>query len=165
MLAPLYDDGGEAHVVLTRRAWHLRAHRGEVSFPGGGRHDGEDLRITALREAEEEIALAPSLVEIVGELDHLSTISSRSYIVPFVGVLRERPEVRPDPREVDAVLHVPLSELLDPAWFREERWGIGPLDRPVYFFELVGDTVWGATGAMLVDLLSRLTGVDAEPGL
>ena len=62
VLAPLYEVDGEAHVVLTRRAQHLRTHRGEVSFPGGGEEPGESLWQTALREAEEEVALDPASV-------------------------------------------------------------------------------------------------------
>ncbi|MSZ90040.1 MAG: NUDIX domain-containing protein, partial [Actinobacteria bacterium] len=67
---------GEAHIVLTRRAQHMRSHRGEVSFPGGGQDPGEDLWSTALREAREEIALDSSLVTRIGELDHLRTMTS-----------------------------------------------------------------------------------------
>ncbi len=159
VMAALYDHDGEAWVVLTRRSESLRAHRGEVSFPGGGQDPIDaDLVATALREAEEEIGLDPVGVEVIGELDHLSTITSRSYIVPYVGVLCGRPELRPNPAEVDAVLHVRLSELLLPEVFREERWRIGPAVRPIVFFELVGDTVWGATAAMLRQLLGLVTG-------
>lgn len=158
VLAPLYDDGGEVHVVLTRRAQHLRSHRGEVSFPGGGQDPGEDLWRTALREAREEVALDPTTVTRLGELDHLRTVTSTSYIVPFVGELPGRPELVPAPAEVELVLHVPLSELLAEGVFREERWGVPPMDRPIYFFEIVGDTIWGATAAMLRNLLALVTG-------
>lgn len=165
VLAPLYEDGGEVHVVLTRRAQHLRSHRGEVSFPGGGRDaSDDDLRATALREAQEETGLEPSSVEIVGELDHLTTITSRSFIVPYVGVLPGRPNLEPNPREVERILHVPLRELLDPEVFRQERWGLPRLDYPIHFFELVGDTIWGATAAMLVNLLSIVTGTGGREG-
>lgn len=158
VLAPLYEHEGETWVVLTRRSSALRVHSGEVSFPGGGQELGEDLRDTARREACEEIGLDPASVELIGELDHLSTITSNSFIVPYVGALPGRPELSPSPAEVDAVLHVPLSELLDPAHWREERWDIFGVDRPIWFFELVGDTVWGATAAMLRQLLGFATG-------
>ena len=158
MLAALYDDGGEAHVVLTRRAQHLRSHRGEVSFPGGGQEPGEDLWATALREAQEEVGLRPETVTRVGELDHLRTITSRSFIVPYVAVLPGRPELTAAPGEVELVLHVALSELMADGVFREERWGVPPQDRPIVFFEVVGDTIWGATGAMLRNLLALVTG-------
>ncbi len=162
VLAPLYEDGDGVHVILTRRAWHLRSHTGEVSFPGGGQEDHDpDLRATALRETHEEIGLDPAAVEIVGELDHLATVTSRSFIVPYVGLLEGRPDVEPDPNEVDAVLHVPITELLLPEVYREERWGFRGIDRPIWFFELVGDTVWGATAAMLRDLLVKILPPDA----
>jgi 8-oxo-dGTP pyrophosphatase MutT (NUDIX family) len=161
VLAPLFDEAGEAHVVLTRRAQHLRSHRGEVSFPGGGEEpDDVDLRATALREASEETGLDPASVEVIGELDHLQTITSRSFIVPFVGALPGRPALQPNPHEVERILFVPLSELLDDGVFREERWGLAPMDRPIWFFEIEGDTVWGATAAMLRNLLVIVTGVD-----
>ena len=158
VLAAIYDDGGESTIVLTRRSAALRLHSGEVSFPGGGQDDGEDLWDTALREACEEVGLDRSLVEFIGELDHLSTITSNSFIVPFVAVLSEPPELHPSPAEVDAVLRVPLRELLDAATFREERWNVFGTDRPMFFFDLVGDTVWGATAAMLRQLLGFATG-------
>jgi 8-oxo-dGTP pyrophosphatase MutT (NUDIX family) len=159
VLAPLYDEGGQAVVVLTRRTWGMRTHQGEVSFPGGRVEPGESAVDGALREAKEEIDLDPSTVEIIGELDHLATVSSWSFIVPYVGVLPGRPETHPNPDEVEAVLHVPLAELLDPLNFREEVWTFpGGDSRPIYFFELVGDTVWGATANLLRQLLGAVTG-------
>lgn len=165
VLAPLYEHAGDVHVVLTRRAWHMRSHTGEVSFPGGRQEPGEALWETALREAQEEIDLDPSSVERIGELDHLATMTSRAAIVPFVGVLPGRPRLRPNPDEVDAILHVPLAELLHPDTYRQERWGGFGTDRPIHFFEIVGDTIWGATGSMLVDLLNRITAVQAAEQL
>jgi 8-oxo-dGTP pyrophosphatase MutT (NUDIX family) len=159
VLAPLYDDGGDAVVVLTRRTWGLRTHQGEVSFPGGRVEPGESPADGALREAKEEIDLDPSQVELVGELDHLTTITGRSYVVPYVGALPGRPDCQPNPTEVAAVLHVPLHELADPAIYREEIWTFpGGMDRSIYFFELEGDTVWGMTAAMLRQLLGIVTG-------
>ena len=160
VLVPLYpgDDGG-LHLLLTRRAWHLRSHTGEVSFPGGRAEPADDsLWETALRETWEETAMDTGEIELVGELDHLSTVTSRSFIVPFVGLLPDRPDAEPNPDEVDEILHVPVAELLDPAIYRQERWGVPGVDRPIHFFELVGDTIWGATASMLVDLLTRITG-------
>jgi len=165
VLAALYPHDGEPWIILTRRSSALRVHSGEVSFPGGGQEPGEDLRDTARREAFEEVALDPADVRIIGELDHLSTITSNSFIVPYVAVLPGRPELTASPDEVDAVLHVRLSELLDPAIFREERWRLFGAQRPMWFYELVGDTVWGATAAMLRQLLGFATGTVARGDL
>lgn len=159
VLAPLYEQDGQVMVILTRRTWALRTHQGEMSFPGGRIEPGEKPLDGALREAQEEIDLDPSTVEVVGELDHLSTVSSMSFIVPFVGLLPGRPDITPNPDEVDAVVHVSLAELADPAYFREEQWVFpGDVRRSIYFFELVGDTVWGMTAALLRQLVGMVTG-------
>jgi 8-oxo-dGTP pyrophosphatase MutT (NUDIX family) len=145
--------------VLTRRSAKLRSHRGEVSFPGGRQDPGETLRATALREAHEEIALDPTQVSIIGKLAHLHTVTSRALIHPYVGVIPAGLEFVPNPDEVERVFSVSLSELIHPEVFREELWPSpdGRTQRPIWFFELEGDTVWGATAAMLRDLLIEAT--------
>jgi 8-oxo-dGTP pyrophosphatase MutT (NUDIX family) len=162
VLVPLYEHDGDVHVVMTRRSPHLRKHRWEVSFPGGRRDDDDPtLWHTALREAYEEIGLETALPRLIGELDRFVTVSSVSLVTPLVAVLPGRPDgLVPSPDEVEAILHVPLSELLLDEVFREEMWPIGELYRPITFFELEGDTVWGATAAMLRQLLAVATGTD-----
>lgn len=162
VLIPLYPEQGEMHVILTRRAHTLRTHAGEVSFPGGRAEPGEDPFTTAAREAHEEIGLLPKLVEPLGELDHLTTVTQRNYIVPVLGLLDERPQQRINPAEVDKVIHVSLTELMQPEVYREERWVVGSSSWPMFFFELDGDTVWGATAALLRQLLALLT--HSDPG-
>jgi 8-oxo-dGTP pyrophosphatase MutT (NUDIX family) len=169
VLAPLYDRDGEAWVVLTRRAQAMRSHQGEVSFPGGRRDGDEPLVATALREAEEEIRLDPATVEVVGELDHLTTAISSVAIAPFVGALPGMPtDLWPADAEVERILHVPVSELLADGVFHEEVWDFGGTSRPMWFFDLEGDTVWGATAALLRQLLGRVLGLGpdswARPG-
>ena len=154
VLIALVDTEAGAEVLLTRRSMLLRHHKGEISFPGGRLDPGETPLDTALRESHEEVGLDPSLPSIVGELGHLNTIVSTSYIVPIVSVLPERPVLAPLTGEVDRVLWTPLSELTRPGTYRVERWGSPPLDRPLHFFELDDETVWGATAHMLVDLLT-----------
>jgi mutator protein MutT len=159
VLVALYSGARGAEVVLTRRAATLAHHRGEISFPGGGIDPGETPAQAALREAHEEVALDPSLVTLVGELDHIATLVSRNEIVPVVGTLTGRPELFPAAAEVDRILTVPLAELFSDGVYREERWGHSPLDRPIHFFELEDETVWGATGRILVQLLTIAAGV------
>ena len=156
VLVPVFEEGDEAHVILTKRPETLPSHQGEIAFPGGKALEGEALRDAALREAHEEIGLEPSHVEIVAELDGLATVASRFSIAPFVGVLDGRPELRPDPAEVDTVLDVPISELLADGVFREERWDLWEPDRSVYFFDLPDETVWGATARILTAFLTDL---------
>ncbi len=153
VLVALHDGRLGAEVILTRRSWALRNHRGEISFPGGRLDPGETPETGALREAHEEVRLDPELVELIGRLPSLSTVVSRSHIVPVVGRLEARPRLEPAADEVERILHVPLAELAQPGVFREERWGTAPLERAVYFFELEDETIWGATARILVDLL------------
>lgn len=146
-------------MILTRRSWNLRAHRGEVSFPGGRSEPYDaDLVATALRETHEEVGIEPHAVEVIAQLAPLSTVSSRSFIAPYVGVLEGRPELRPDPREVEEIRAVTLAELLSDGVYHQELWRREGREVPLHFFELPGDTVWGATATMLHQLLSLVTG-------
>jgi 8-oxo-dGTP pyrophosphatase MutT (NUDIX family) len=154
------DDGAE--LLFTRRPMHMRNHRGEISFPGGRMDAGESPANTALREAWEEVALDPQLVTVHGELDHISTLVSQSYIVPVVATVAQRPVLRPHVAEVDRILWVSLADLIRPGTFFEEVWGTPPLDRQIYFFELDDETVWGATARMVHQLLRLAHEVD-EP--
>ena len=88
------------------------------------------------------------------------TVGSRSLIHPFVAALPGPPELVPNPAEVEAVLYVPLAELLLDEVYREEEWTRFDVPWTIPFFELVGDTVWGATAAMLRQLLALSLGVD-----
>jgi peroxisomal coenzyme A diphosphatase NUDT7 len=157
VLVPLFEADDEAHVILTKRPDTMPTHQGEVSFPGGGLRAGVDAsrKDAALREAEEEIGLPPAAVEVVAELDTLATVGSRFTITPFVGIVDPLPRLVPHPGEVVKILEVPLSELLEDDAFHEEYWG-SP-DRAISFFELPGETVWGATARVLVAFLAHLT--------
>lgn len=147
------EDGPE--VLLTRRSWEMRSHRGEISFPGGRIDPGETPTEAALREAHEEVGLEPHGVEVRGELTHLNTVASRSYIVPKVATVPRRLELTGRTMEVERVLWVPLAELTRPDTYHSERWPLGPTDHVLHFFQLDDETIWGATARMLVDLLDR----------
>ena len=155
VLIPMFEEDGEARVVLTRRASHLRTHRHEVSFPGGRIEADETPVAAALREAGEEIGLDPGPVEILGQLRPLATISSSSSITPFVAVLPSRQQLHPNPDEVERVFDVSIAELLADEVFSSELWSRdgGITFFPVYFFDLPEDIVWGATARILHELL------------
>jgi 8-oxo-dGTP pyrophosphatase MutT (NUDIX family) len=170
VLIPIFEDAGAARVILTRRPDTMPSHQGEIAFPGGTVQPGvdRDARAAALREAEEEIGLAPATVEIVAELDTIGTIASLFVIAPFVGLLAGPPALRPDPREVDRVFDVSLAELLAEETYREEHWPL-PGDDPrqlaelsVAFFELEGETIWGATARILRSFLAQLLDVEGD---
>jgi 8-oxo-dGTP pyrophosphatase MutT (NUDIX family) len=157
VLCALFDDEGEAHVILTRRSSNLRLHTGEVSFPGGRLDHGETAVDAALREAHEEVGIDPATIEILGSLTPLVTVTGRALISPFVGALPAPPLLLPNPAEVERAFEVSLAELVSEGVYREELWNIpGEDGRSISFFELWGDTVWGATAWMLRDLLETV---------
>ena len=162
VLAALFEEDGEARLVLTRRSSDLRTHQGQVSFPGGRLEDGEDGVAAALREACEEVDLDPAQVTTVGWLHPVLTVVSDSFILPVVATVQGRPQLLPNPGEVERIFDVSLEELADPAIFREEFWRIpgrvirGSDDNsfPMWIFEVSGELIWGATARMLYELLS-----------
>jgi len=161
VLVPLFEAGGETRVVLTRRPDTMPSHRGDVAFPGGKVHPEADptLRDAALREAEEEVGLRRADVEVVAELETISTVTSRFLVAPFVGVLAAPPQLRPDPREVERAFDVALSELMAEGVHRVEHWGTGVLTRDVHIFELEDETVWGLTARILAGFLTLITSI------
>jgi 8-oxo-dGTP pyrophosphatase MutT (NUDIX family) len=158
VLVPLYLEAGELVAVFTERRSDLRRHAGEISFPGG-RQDSpdEDLRETALREAEEEIGLPRDAVELVGALPPTGTFVTSYRIHPFVGVLEPGQAWTPQPDEVAAVLELSLPALL--RGFESKRLvrkGV-PIKTPTYTVD--GHLVWGATARIVEALLGRLSPV------
>jgi 8-oxo-dGTP pyrophosphatase MutT (NUDIX family) len=168
VLVALFEEAGETHVILTRRSFSLREHRGEIALPGG-RSDGDETPIeTALRETREEVGIEESAVRVVGWLSPIVTLALGSAIWPVIGFLNERPIMQTDPAEVDRAFTVPLTELLADGSFLEERWR---RERPrpgadadgyfpIYFFRVPGDLIWGATARVVTELLCLVTGVD-----
>jgi 8-oxo-dGTP pyrophosphatase MutT (NUDIX family) len=141
----------------------LRRHAGEISFPGGRQDDDEsDLRLTALREAEEEIGLPPDAVELIGALQPTPTIATNYAVYPFVGLIEPGHAWKPSASEVAAILELSLDDLrAGSARQRMLRRGI-PFRTDVY---VVGeDLIWGATARMLTDLLERLDASASAPG-
>ena len=164
VLVALVDGPEGAEVLLTRRSQTLTSHRGEISFPGGRVDPGETFEAAALREAHEEVALDPAVAQVRGRLDPISTMVSRSYIVPVVATLERRPSLHPAVGEVDRIMWVPLAELTRSDTFREEVWQVDGDPRPIFFFELDDETIWGATARVLHQLLRVALGVDGpEP--
>ncbi len=143
-------------VILTQRPTTMRKHAGQVAFPGGRVDDDDDSVIAAaLREAEEEIALHPDMVTIIGVTDLYRTITGYE-ISPIIGVIPPDLAFLPNADEVEAVFEVPLSFLLDPTNHktREIDWQGEP--RSYYEMHWEDRRIWGATAAMIVNLSRRL---------
>jgi 8-oxo-dGTP pyrophosphatase MutT (NUDIX family) len=155
VLVPLYLDGDELVTVFTERRADMRRHPGEISFPGGRQDEPhEDLRITALREAEEEIGLSRDQVELVGALPPTGTFVTGYKIHPFVGVLDPGCAFTAQESEVAAILELPLAALVE--GFESKRLvrkGL-PIKTPTYTVD--SHLVWGATARILENLLERL---------
>jgi 8-oxo-dGTP pyrophosphatase MutT (NUDIX family) len=154
VLIPVYAGTNGLVTVFTERRADLRRHAGEVSFPGGRRDPGEELRETALREAEEEIALKPELVTIVGALPPTPTFVTNYSVYPFVGLIEPGGTFEANPAEVAAVVELGLADLV--AGFERKRLirrGV-PIKTATYTVQ--GHFIWGATARILEGLLERL---------
>lgn len=154
VLVALYEDHrGDVRIVLTKRPDDMRTHPGDVVFPGGSAEDGEDPLQTAMREAWEEVHLPPeSVSEVFGALTPVTTRWRDRLIVPVV-VRIERPDrLVPDPMEVDVIIEPTLDELME-----EERWSTSDFHgHTLWFFEFEEGTLWGATAAMVRELIDVL---------
>ena len=153
VLVPLYPD---LRAVFTERRADLRRHAGEISFPGGRQDDpDEDLRETALREAQEEIGLDPADVELVGALPPVGTFVTGYRIFPFVGRIQAQHVWTPQESEVARVLEFSLTDLVrGHEMKRLVRKGV-PIKTPTYTVD--GHLVWGATARIVHSLLERLS--------
>lgn len=156
VLVAVVDRGGDDHLLFTERAAHLPTHAGEMSFPGGGREDGDaDLTATALREAHEEVGVRRDEVTVLARLDDVP--GPYGHVVrPIVARVPDR-EYVPTSAEVERVVVLPVASLTDPAnYSREERSHPDRGTATLPFFRVDGVVVWGLTGFVLQELL-RLT--------
>jgi 8-oxo-dGTP pyrophosphatase MutT (NUDIX family) len=163
VLVPIVAHPDGLTVLFTQRTAHLKAHSGQVSFPGGRAEPGDATReLTALRESQEEIGLRPERVEILARLPDYITRTGYQ-VTPIVGLLTPPLELVPDPREVQEVFEVPLAFLLDSRNHRRQTRELN--GRTVGFYEMQFEEriIWGATAGMLINLYRQLGG-DAPPG-
>jgi 8-oxo-dGTP pyrophosphatase MutT (NUDIX family) len=149
-------DRPQPTIILTERPGTMRQHAGQIAFPGGRIDPADDGPVAAaLREAEEEIGLPPSCVEIIGIADPYRTITGFE-VLPVIGVIPPDLPLRPHPGEVAAIFEAPLLHLLEPAHQRVRTAQWRGRERSYYEIDYDGCRIWGATAAMIVNLSRRL---------
>ena len=152
VLIPLFpDQENRLHVILTLRTRSIR-HAGQISFPGGRREGNEELTETALRETEEEIGIPKRKVQIARSITPLYLHRTDNQITPFVGFLKHRPEMTPNPNEVEEAFSAPLDQFIGHSSFVKEKWDLSEATFDVPYWNIHEVPLWGATAMMLNEL-------------
>jgi 8-oxo-dGTP pyrophosphatase MutT (NUDIX family) len=155
VLIPIIDYGNKLHVLFTQRALHLRHHPGQISFPGGRIESGESSCTAALREAHEEIGLAPDAVELLGRLPPQST-STGFTIVPWVGLLPPQRSWLLQADEVAGIFEVPLTHFLQQENRHQFSLPLRGKVQQLHAMPYQDKFIWGATAAILHRLCLQL---------
>ncbi len=153
VLILFYRTDEYVRIPMILRHSYGGVHSGQVSLPGG-RVEPEDENIiaTALRETEEEIGVPRNEIEVLGQLTELFIPVSNYLVFPMVGVTDINPDFVPEPREVDQILHPPLTDLMDDQKEKSTMIQVRDIRINAPYFDLEGQTVWGATAMMLSEL-------------
>lgn len=150
VLVPLIQRPEGLSVLLTQRASHLKHHAGQVSFPGGRMEDhDDDVRVAALRETQEEVGIEPHLIEVIGYLRSMPTITGFA-VTPVVGLVSGAAELVVDRTEVEYAFEVPLAHLMDKANDRVADREYEGKTFSLVEFHYEGERIWGATAYMLL---------------
>lgn len=164
VLLPLFERGGEPYVLFTKRPATLRAHAGQISFPGGSSDPEDPTPLhTALRETQEEVGIPIDEVRVLGALDDCPTVTGYR-IHPFVGVVPGHGGYTPSEVEIEEILEVPLAFLLDPKNRRVELWPWRGEQHEVHFYDWGRHVIWGATGRIVADFVERIANLPSLPG-
>jgi 8-oxo-dGTP pyrophosphatase MutT (NUDIX family) len=156
VLAPVIKRGNDLTLLFTVRADTLRSHKGQISFPGGRRDEGDvSFAATAQREAQEEIGLPPEHVEVLGYLDDYPTMT-RYLVTPVVGLVEHEPVITPAEAEVAAVFEAPVEVVLDPRNFQQKMLSSEGLNLPFFELNYGPHRIWGATAGILWNLANRV---------
>ena len=160
VLIPLFNDNGEHKILFTKRTDTVETHKGQISFPGGSVEEGDSTLLdTALREAHEEIGLLQKDVEILGQIDDATTVTSNFIVHPFVGLIPYPYNFRINSVEVERLIQVPFNIFLsdDPKYKRNSARFEGiTYPTPAYLYH--GDLIWGATARILENFMGILRG-------
>ena len=158
VLLLFYPDQGEVYFPLIKRPQYPGVHSGQVGFPGGKMEPSDpDILFTALREAEEEIGINASKVEVLGRLTDLYIPTSNFLVSPVVGFIQEKPSFVPEQREVARIIATEVISLFHPEVRKQTKLAVGGgmyLDTP--YFEVEEEVVWGATAMILSEFIQVL---------
>jgi 8-oxo-dGTP pyrophosphatase MutT (NUDIX family) len=155
VLIPVIEWESDHHFLLTRRTEEVQTHKGQISFPGGMREDGEALVDTALRETYEEVGIPGDRIEILGRFhDYISITDYR--VTPFAGFISKPYTLNPQASEVAEVLRVPFGIFQDPERLRIEKRVFRSGEEDVYYYSHGTDEVWGLTARIIKDFLDFL---------
>jgi 8-oxo-dGTP pyrophosphatase MutT (NUDIX family) len=158
VLIPLYVRDRELFTLFTKRTDHVEHHKGQISFPGGGKEPRDQtLWNTAIRETEEEIGVPAASVRILGKLPNLVTVTDFD-VSPFVGAIPYPMTFAPQEREVEAIIEIPLSYLLDPEVVEERTVRFKGREVPTLVYHYRGHAIWGVTAYILSLFLTALRG-------
>lgn len=155
VLIPLIRANGVWALLFTRRAENMASHSGQIAFPGGAVEEGENLPDAAIREAEEEVGIPGTGVELIGRLDDLVT-NSGFLVAPFVGVIHGPIDYVIQESEVVEVFEVPVDALLDPSKPEVRYVAFRNRSYPAYFYSYEQYEIWGLTGRMLKEFLDMV---------
>lgn len=159
VLILLHPVAGQDHTLLMRRPVYAGVHSGQIAFPGGKREqDDADLHATALREFHEETGADTSGFEVIGDLSRIHIPPSSTIVTPVVAWCDRLGPLQPDPREVDLLMDVPLADLLRDDILHQKpiRMGLDGQEHLAAYWEVQGQTVWGATALMIAELRTLL---------
>jgi 8-oxo-dGTP pyrophosphatase MutT (NUDIX family) len=157
VLVPLFQKEKDIYILLTKRTEKVEQHKGQISFPGGAYNYADlDCLTTALRETEEEIGLEMDRVEVLGELDHMVTITSFR-VCPYVGIIPYPYSFALSSFEVERLIELPLDFLMKEGEFREGYFTWGGERFMNWYIEYQGDIIWGATARILKNFLEVLS--------
>jgi 8-oxo-dGTP pyrophosphatase MutT (NUDIX family) len=156
VLVPLFQKKRKAHILLTKRTDKMEHHKGQISFPGGAfNYEDLDCQTTALRETEEEIGIEMDSIEILGELDHIITVTHFN-VCPYVGTIPYPYPIKLSPFEVERLIELPLDFLLKEAELKESAFTFQGQPFVNLNIAYQGDIIWGATARILKNLIEVL---------
>jgi 8-oxo-dGTP pyrophosphatase MutT (NUDIX family) len=154
VIIPIFENEGQYHIVFIRRTETVKAHKGQISFPGGTREaSDETLLDTAIRESCEEIGLLPGDIKVLGELDDEVTTTSNYVVTPFVAVIPWPYSFVINKGEVDEVIKVPVAALMESDCLKPDTEFLNGREIKSYTYNYDGNVIWGATARILHKLL------------